>query len=138
MNRSTIRITLAATTFAALAVSGTLLAQNTGLTRTVVAKADVSVAGREAVLTRTEIATGGSVGWHTHPGDEISYVKEGDVELAVAGRPVRVLKSGEGFIIPAGAVHAAKNAGSAAVKLSSVYYVEKDKPMATPAPAPAP
>ena len=141
MNRSRSQVgQLAASLVAigALFFSGSLLAQNVGLTRTVVTKADVSTANHEAVLTKTDIATGGSVGWHTHPGDEISYVMEGDVELSVAGRPPRTLKPGEGFVIPAGAVHAARNAGSGNVALSSVYYVEKGKPLATPAPTPAP
>ena len=58
--------------------AGTLLAQASGLTRTMVGKADVSVPGREAVIARVEVAPGARAGRHTHPGDEISYILEGE------------------------------------------------------------
>jgi quercetin dioxygenase-like cupin family protein len=122
---------------AMLAFAGILVAQNSALTRTIVAKADVSVAGREAVVARVEVAPGGVAGWHTHPGDEISYVIEGEATLMIAGQPPRKVKAGEGFVIPAGAVHNAQNDGATATKLVGVYVVEKGKPLASPASAPA-
>ncbi|AZP14424.1 cupin domain-containing protein [Undibacterium parvum] len=112
-------------------------AQTAGLTRTIVTRADVSVPGREAVVAKVEIAPGVVVGWHTHPGDEISYIQEGETELMVAGQPTRILKAGEGFIIPAGIVHGAKNIGSTSVKLVGVYVIEKGQALATPAAPPA-
>jgi quercetin dioxygenase-like cupin family protein len=122
----------------ALLLAGTLLAQTPALQRTIVQTQDVSVPGREAVVARVEVAPGGVAGWHTHPGDEISYVMEGEVELLVAGKPPKTYKAGEGFVIPAGTVHSAKNTGSTPVKLVGVFVVDKGKPLATPAPAPAP
>ena len=119
---------------AGLAVAGGLFAQANGLTRTLVGRADVSVPGREAVVARVELAPGASAARHTHPGDEISYVTEGQVELLVDGQPPRVVKAGESFVIPAGTVHAAHNGGDAPVRLIGVYVVEKGKPLATPAP----
>ena len=86
-------------------VAGIGIAQVPGLTRTVVARGDVSVPGREAVAARIEIAPGGTSGWHTHPGDEISIVNEGEVVLMIAGQPPRKVVAGEGFIIPAGTPH---------------------------------
>ena len=119
----------------ALAVAaGALLAQNSGLTRTMVGRADVSVPGREAVVARVEVAPGAHAGRHTHPGDEISYVMEGEAELLVDGQPPRIVKAGESFVIPAGVVHDAHNAGTVPIKLVGVYVVEKGKPLATPAP----
>ena len=119
----------------ALAIAaGTLLAQASGLTRTVVARADVSVAGREAVVARVEVAPGARAGRHTHPGDEISYVLEGESQLLIDGQPPRTVKAGESFIIPAGVVHDAHNNTDKPVKLVGVYVVEKGKPLATPAP----
>jgi len=112
------------------------IAQAPAITRTVVARADVSVPGREAVAARVEVAAGGQSGWHTHPGDEISVVNEGEVVLMVAGQPPRKVVAGEGFIIPAGAPHNAKNESAAPVKLVGVYVVEKGKPLASPASAP--
>ena len=120
-----------------LAFAGIIVAQNPGLTRTIVTKADVSVPGREAVVARVEVAPGGVAGWHTHPGDEISYVTEGEATLMVAGQPPRKVAAGDAFVIPAGVVHNAKNDGATATKLLGVYVVEKGKPLASPAPAPA-
>ena len=119
----------------ALAIAaGTLLAQASGLTRTMVARGDVSVAGREAVVARVEVAPGARAGRHTHPGDEISYVLEGESQLLIDGQPPRTVKAGESFIIPAGVVHDAHNNTDKPVKLVGVYVVEKGKPLATPAP----
>ncbi|WP_372526131.1 cupin domain-containing protein [Piscinibacter sp.] len=121
-----------------VALAGVIVAQSPALTRTIVTRADVSVPGREAVVARVEVAPGGVAGWHTHPGDEISYVMDGEATLMVAGQPPRKVAAGEGFVIPAGVVHNAKNDGATAVKLVGVYVVEKGKPLASPASAPAP
>ena len=121
-----------------LAAAGVIVAQTPALTRTMVTKADVSVPGREAVVARVEIAPGGVAGWHTHPGDEISYIVEGSATLMLAGQPPRQVSAGEGFVIPAGVVHNAKNDGASPTKLVGVYVVEKGKPLASPASAPAP
>ena len=118
-------------------VTGVIGAQNTGLTRTVVTKADVSVPQHEAVVAKVEISPGGSAGWHTHPGDEISYVTDGELTLMVAGQPTRKVAAGEAFVIPAGVAHNAKNEGTTTAKLVGVYVVEKGKPLASPASAPA-
>jgi quercetin dioxygenase-like cupin family protein len=119
----------------ALAVTaGTLLAQASGLTRTLVGRADVSVPGREAVVARVEVAPGAKAGRHTHPGDEISYVMEGEATLLIDGQAPRQVKAGESFVIPAGTIHDAHNNTAAPVKLVGVYVVEKGKPLATPAP----
>ncbi|MFZ6760505.1 cupin domain-containing protein [Undibacterium sp. Ji50W] len=118
-------------------VSTSLLAQSSGITRTIVTKADSSIPGKEDIIARIEIAAGAVVGWHTHPGDEISYVTDGEAELLVANQAPRKVKAGEGFVIPAGVVHSAKNHGSTPIKLVGVYVLDKDKPLASPAPAPA-
>ena len=133
--KSTFKYVLAGT--AILAFASVIVAQAPALTRTIVTKADVSVPGREAVIARVEVAPGGVAGWHTHPGDEISYVTDGEATLLVAGQPPRKVAAGEGFVIPAGTVHNAKNDGTVPTKLVGVYVVEKGKPLASPASAPA-
>ena len=120
-----------------VAAAGVVVAQPSALTRTMVTKADVSVPGREAVVARVEVAAGGIAGWHTHPGDEISYVMEGEATLMIAGQPDRKVAAGGAFVIPAGVVHNAKNEGSMPVKLVGVYVVDKGQPLASPAAAPA-
>ena len=117
-----------------LVSAGALMAQNSGLTRTLVGRGDMSVPGREAVVARVELAPGARAGRHTHPGDEIAYVMEGESTLLIDGEPPRAVKAGESFIIPAGVIHDAVNNGAVPVKLVGVYVVEKGKPLATPAP----
>lgn len=119
---------------AAAVFSGQTTGQNPGFKRTIVERADVSVPNREAIVTHVEINPGVSVGRHTHPGEEISYVIEGQGELLIEGQPVRKLKAGDGFIVPAGAKHDARNTGTTELKLAAIYLVEKGKPIATPAP----
>jgi quercetin dioxygenase-like cupin family protein len=61
-------------------------AQAVGLTRAVVTRADVSVPNRDAVIVEAELAPGGTSGWHNHPGDEASYVTDGELTLLIAGQ----------------------------------------------------
>jgi quercetin dioxygenase-like cupin family protein len=117
-------------------LAGVLVAQSPGITRTVIARADVSVPSREGIVSRVELQPGAAVGWHTHPGDELSYVTDGELTLLVAGQPSRKVLPGEGFVIPAGVVHNAKNDGTSATKAVAVYIVEKGKPLLAPAPPP--
>src|ERR1700676_3915949 len=116
-----------------VAAGALLLAQNPGIQRTVVQRKDLSVPGREAVIAHVEIAPGASAGRHTHPGEEISYVMEGEGEVLIQGQPPLQIKAGDGFVVPAGAIHDAHNTGAVPIKLAAVYYIEKGKPLATPA-----
>src|SRR6266704_983682 len=116
--------------FGLVLVALALFGQNPGIQRTVVHKADVSVPGREAVIARVEIAPGASAGRHTHPGEEITYVMEGEAEILSEGQPPLKVKEGDGFIVPAGAKHDEHNTGTQPVKLAAVYVVEKGKPLA--------
>lgn len=111
-----------------------LLAQNPGIQRTIVERKDISVPGREAVIAHVEIAPGAAAGRHTHAGEEISYVMEGEGELLIDGQPARKLKAGDGFVVPNGAIHDARNTGTQPLKLAAIYVVEKGKPLATPVP----
>lgn len=120
---------------AAAGFSQGALAQAPGIKRDIVKKSDVSIPGHEAVVARVEVAPGVLAGRHTHPGEEISYVVEGDGEVLFDGEPPLKVKAGDAFVIPAGKVHDAKNTGSGPFKLIGVYVVEKGKPLATPAAA---
>jgi quercetin dioxygenase-like cupin family protein len=116
-----------------LAVCAIAAAQVGGMRRTPLVKADVSVAGREAVVVRAELDPGSVAGRHTHPGDEISYILEGEGELLIDGEAPRTVRAGEAIVIPAGKVHDARNAGTGVLRLVGVYVVEKGKPLASPA-----
>jgi len=124
------------TILAVIAVAGALVAQNPGVQRTIVQRKDSSAPGREAVIARVEIAPGASAGRHTHPGEEISYVMEGEGQLLIDGQPPLNFKAGDGFVVPAGAIHDARNTGTQPIKLAAVYVIEKGKPLATPVTTP--
>src|SRR6266567_8384710 len=106
------------------AAAGALFSQNPGIQRTVVHKADVSVPGREAVIARVQLAPDARAGRHTHPGDEISYVLEGEGEILIEGQPPLKIKAGDGFVIPGGARHDAHNTSTSVLKLIAMYVVE--------------
>jgi quercetin dioxygenase-like cupin family protein len=55
----------------------------------------------------------------------------------VAGQAPHKYSAGQALIVPMGAVHNARNDGPKDAVLIAVYSVEKDKPLRTPAPAPA-
>nr|WP_315398467.1 cupin domain-containing protein [uncultured Duganella sp.] len=128
-----IQLALPILLLAASAVTATALAQTSAIRRTVLQRGDVSVPGREAVVARVELDKGASAGRHSHPGDEISYIMEGEADLIVDGEDPRRIKAGESFVIPAGTVHDAVNAGPGTLKLVGVYVVEKGKPLASAA-----
>jgi quercetin dioxygenase-like cupin family protein len=128
--------TLVIASLGLLLLAGMLLAQRPSVTRTVVTREDVGAPGREAVLARVELAPGGASGWHTHPGDEISYVSDGTVLLAIAGEPPRPVPAGQGFVVPAGTVHNARNEGAAPVRFMAAFVVRKGLPLASPASSP--
>lgn len=111
--------------------AGVLFAQVPGLTRVIVGKGDVSVPGREALISRLEAMPGFKAGRHTHPGDEMTYVMEGEITLIIDGEPPRQVKAGEAFVVPAGVVHDAHNNTSGLIKLVAVHVVEKGKPLVT-------
>jgi len=103
------------------------------LKRTPVLHADVTAPGREAAVMRVELAPNGHAGRHTHPGDEISYVVDGEAELVVEGEAPRRIGPGQAFVVKEGRIHDLRNAGSTPVHLIGVYVVDKGKPLATPA-----
>jgi quercetin dioxygenase-like cupin family protein len=102
-----------------------------GIKRTDLMKQDLSVPGREAIQVRIDFAPGAAFPNHTHPGEEIIYVIEGTLEYQVEGKPPVTLKAGDVLFIPAGTIHAAKNAGSGNAAELATYIVEKGKPPLT-------
>jgi len=104
-----------------------------GVTRTILSRTDGPAAGYESILMDVVIDAGATVGRHTHPGIESSYVMEGEIELPVQGRPTRTVKAGEGFQIPPYTPHAGGKASNSKTRVMITYIVEKGKPLASPA-----
>ena len=132
MKRSNLVIALAAASaFIGAQAFRSLHAQQTGFKRTELQRHDITVQGREVVQSRAEFDPGAAIGKHTHPGEEFGYLLEGTLELQVEGAPIRTLKAGDTFFVPAGTVHAARDTGAKGAKVLATYVVEKGKPLAT-------
>ena len=107
-------------------------AQQTGFKRTLLQQSKLSVPGHEAVTAVAEFQPGGTVGRHTHPGEEIGYILEGSILLEQEGKPAVTLGPGQTFFIPAGTVHNATNKTSSVARVLANYVVESGKPLASP------
>jgi quercetin dioxygenase-like cupin family protein len=101
------------------------------LSRREVQRAGSSIPGREIVQVETEIPVGVESGWHVHPGEEVGYIVAGRVEMKVQGRANVVLRAGEGFIIPPGTPHNARDLGPETGRMLSTYIVETGRPLST-------
>ena len=81
------------------------------------------------------LPAGTAIGYHTHPGDEAGYVLKGTLILKTRGQPDRVLKAGDSFFNPRGAVHSIAAApGDEGATAVSAWIVDKGQPLATPVP----
>ncbi len=114
------------------ALAGAAVAQQTGIKRTPLQKVEFPD-GYVTVTGLAELPPGAAAGRHTHPGIETGYVLEGELNLEVDGQPAKLLKPGDSYQIPAGAVHDAKVHGDKPMKVLGVYVVDKTKPLASPA-----
>jgi quercetin dioxygenase-like cupin family protein len=133
VNRVVAGLALASIVAMAIGVAAQAPAAQTGFKRTPVQQADLSVPGREVVQAVAEISAGSESGRHTHPGEEFGYVLEGTLTIEFDGKPSVTKKTGEGFSIPPGTIHNAKNLGKGVTKVLATYIIEKGKPAATPA-----
>ena len=102
-------------------------AQQSTIKRTELQRHDLGVPGRESVQVRIDFEPGAAFGKHSHPGEEVIYVIEGSFEYEVEGKPPVTLKAGDVLFIPAGTIHAAKNAGTTNAAELATYIVEKGK-----------
>lgn len=119
-----------------LGVGGThlLYAQQGGLKRTVLQDGDTAdIAGHKVVMAVGEAAANADIPRHTHPGTELGYILDGSGTLNIEGEPPHELKPGDSYMVSAGKPHDGK-AGPNGLKFVGVYVVEKDKPLASPAP----
>ncbi len=109
-------------------------AQAPGFTRTVLNRIDAPGDKMATIQMLVEIDPNFLVARHTHPGTETGYILEGSGTFGMAGQPDRAVKTGDAFQVPQGVPHLLQN-GPAKTRVLSIYVVEKDKPLASPAPA---
>jgi len=117
----------------AMAAAGLAGAQQAGFARIALQTQDVCTPGKVAVQVRGEFDPGVATGRHTHLGEELTYILEGQIELRIDGQAPRVVKAGETFFVPAGLVHEGVNTGEGKAKVLATYIVEKGQPLAPPA-----
>ncbi len=92
--------------------------------------------GREVRVTLLDRAPGASSPPHRHPGHHtFGYVIEGTYEFAINGEPPRLLKAGEVFYEPPGALHStSRNPSSDKPAKILVFMVADQKNPSTVAP----
>jgi quercetin dioxygenase-like cupin family protein len=86
----------------------------------------------ETVIGIAESAPSVAIERHTHPGPESGNVMEGSFELLIDGQARCLLKAGDSYQVPPGAVHDAK-AGPEGARVIATYVVQKGQPLASPA-----
>lgn len=127
------RIGMAAALITAGFMASEAIHAQEGIKRTPLQKTEVPSAGQDVVMGMAEIASGVSIGRHTHPGTEMGYVVDGEGTLMVEGGTEIPLRSGVTYKVETGKVHDAKASGDKPLKVIAVYVVEKDKPLAAAA-----
>lgn len=83
---------------------------------------------REIVLIAATIQPGAASPPHTHPGDCVGTVIEGQMELRAVGKDARRVNPGEAFANGRGTAHQFVNVGDKPVRLVTTLVVDKGKP----------
>jgi len=101
-----------------------------GIKRTVLQKTEFPD-GFTVNFNLVEVPNGTSAFPHTHPGLEVTYVLEGELDLVTAGKPDQRFKPGMSYMVTDSNVHFARVLGDKPMKLLCVFINEKTKPVAT-------
>jgi quercetin dioxygenase-like cupin family protein len=80
--------------------------------------------GEGVMLNLLEFEPGGEVSQHSHPHEQLGYVLEGDLALAIVDQ-IHDLAAGDAYRIPGGAEHAARSTGGCLV-LDVFHPVRED------------
>jgi quercetin dioxygenase-like cupin family protein len=100
----------------------------------------VAPAGRfNLVQSRLHFEPGASTPWHTHPGQVVVTVLEGENTFTM-GDMVHLYRAGESFIeLPGTIAMEARNSGSSRMSVMATYLLPWDAPLSNPVPGmPAP
>lgn len=102
--------------------------------RAILLTAPLAAPGYQGVVGRGEVPPGLAAPKHTHHGDELVILLEGEVEVEVEGTPPVRVKAGQAMHVESGKAHQPKSVGTVPAKFISVWIVEKDKPLAVNVP----
>jgi quercetin dioxygenase-like cupin family protein len=84
--------------------------------------------GREVRITLLDRGPGNASPPHHHPGHHtFGYVVEGSYELGIDGKPTRMLKAGDVFYEPPGAIHSVSRNASGDKPLKIVVFMVADQ-----------
>src|SRR5262245_44376619 len=106
----------------------TTVQQVPGINRTDLQEHDLSAPGRIVIQNRVDIGPEAPAVRHKHPGEEIIYVLEGELEYAIDGQPPKTYSAGDALMVPADTVHSVRNVGSGNAAELATYVVEKGRP----------
>lgn len=101
----------------------------TSTSRKQLSRHDLSIPGFEEYQVRVDFPKGTMAPNHRHPGEEIIYVIEGQIEYQLEGQAPVTLKAGDVLFVPARTVHSAKNVGTDNAAELGTYIVPKGKPL---------
>jgi quercetin dioxygenase-like cupin family protein len=107
--------------------------QTGGTTRTILSSTEFPGDKYITILVSVEVAPGATVARHTHPGVESAFVLEGEGVFSVKGQPDRQFKTMDSWQIQPEVPHSLRN-GNKTSRFAVTFVVEKDKPLASPAP----
>jgi quercetin dioxygenase-like cupin family protein len=89
----------------------------------------LSAPGLEVVQVRVDFAPGSSAPRHRHPGEEIVYAIEGEMEYRLEDKSPVTLRAGDVLFIPAGTIHEVANVGDSNAAELATYIVRKGQPL---------
>lgn len=78
-----------------------------------------------------EVPNGTSASPHIHPGLEVTYVLEGELDLVTKGKPDQRFTPGMSYMVTDSDVHFARVLGDKPIKLLCVFINEQTEPVAT-------
>jgi quercetin dioxygenase-like cupin family protein len=100
----------------------------TNITRDLMIQPLSDLPGREVRITLLDRDPGNSSPAHHHPGHHtFGYVVEGNYELGINGQPTKMLKAGDTFYEPPGAIHSMSRNASPDKRLKIVVFMVADQ-----------
>jgi quercetin dioxygenase-like cupin family protein len=92
--------------------------------------------GMEVNVVEHDFAPGAKSGWIIHHGTEIAYVLSGELNVQIAGGPIRHVVKGDTIEIERDKPHRAMNDGTVTAALLITYLRDKAGPLTIQVPAP--
>src|SRR5215813_11601174 len=71
-----------------------------GVTRTDLQEHDLSIPDRVMIQNRVEFTPDAAPFRHKHPGEEVIYVLEGELEYSIDGRAPQIYRAGDALTVP--------------------------------------